>query len=132
MRSDFAGNRPIEERRPYIDLGAVRRLQERQGGSLSFLKHLKERGLKCLRLVISDQFLLLIESLDEVFRKPLEGVAGCTGKGTQIISTYLTLRNVSDVGNPMKLDWTDNYLSCRVVDEKGSKVSGSVQSLSHF
>ncbi len=62
--------------------------------------------------------------------KPVNGIqARLTMKkadivnGTQIISAYLTLRNVSDVGNPMKLDWTDNNLSFRVVDEKGNKVS---------
>jgi len=41
---------------------------------------------------------------------------------TRIISTYLTLRNVSDVGNPMKLEWDSAKVTFRVVDEKGKEL----------
>lgn len=41
---------------------------------------------------------------------------------TSIISTYLTLRNVSDVGNPMKVQWQNSKLTFRVVDEKGNEL----------
>jgi len=41
---------------------------------------------------------------------------------TRIISTYLTLRNVSDVGNPMKVEWDSAKVTFRVVDEKGKEL----------
>jgi len=41
---------------------------------------------------------------------------------TRIISTDLTLRNVSDVGNPMKLEWDSAKVTFRVVDEKGKEL----------
>ena len=41
---------------------------------------------------------------------------------TQIISSYFSLRNVSDIGNPMKIDWDNAKLTFRVIDEKGNEL----------
>ncbi len=42
---------------------------------------------------------------------------------TSIISTYLTLRNVSDIGNPMKVEWDNVKIIFRVIDERGKEVA---------
>lgn len=73
---------------------------------------------------------LLADDLgDESWFDPVNGMqAQLTMKeatvvnGTPIISTYLTLRNVSDVGNPMKIQWQNTRLSVWVVDEKGNEL----------
>ena len=41
---------------------------------------------------------------------------------TPIISTYLTLGNVSDMGSPMKVAWDGAKMSIRVMDEKGKEL----------
>jgi len=41
---------------------------------------------------------------------------------TRIISTYLTLQNASDVGNPIKVEWDSAKVTFRVVDEKGKEL----------
>jgi hypothetical protein len=42
--------------------------------------------------------------------------------GTPILATYLVLRNVSDVANPMKLPWSDARLMFQVVDGAATEV----------
>ena len=42
--------------------------------------------------------------------------------GTRIVSAYLTLRNVSDIGNPMRVEFESSKLSVRVVDEMGKEL----------
>ncbi len=42
--------------------------------------------------------------------------------GTPILSTYLELQNVSDVGNPMKVAWRRNGMVFRVVDADGTEL----------
>lgn len=42
--------------------------------------------------------------------------------GTRVIAAYLTLRNVSEVMNPMKLAFESSKLSVRVVDEMGNEL----------
>jgi len=48
-------------------LGVAEGCKEDKAGWLSFLKHLKERGLKGVRLIISDKCLGLVEALGETF-----------------------------------------------------------------
>jgi transposase-like protein len=48
-------------------LGIAEGCKEDKAGWLAFLRHLKERGLKGTRLMISDKCLGLVESLAEVF-----------------------------------------------------------------
>lgn len=43
---------------------------------------------------------------------------------TPIVSVYLTLRNVSDIGSPIKLDWDKAKVSFRVTDERGNELRG--------
>jgi hypothetical protein len=40
--------------------------------------------------------------------------------GTPIISTYLRLRNASDVMNPMTIPWDHKLMKFRVVDAEGN------------
>jgi hypothetical protein len=48
--------------------------------------------------------------------------------GTRIISTYLTLRNVSNTSNPIKLDWDKTKITFCVVDEKGNELPKDLKS----
>lgn len=43
--------------------------------------------------------------------------------GTRILSTYLTLANVSDVANPLRFDFREGCLTFEVVDEQGKAVT---------
>src|SRR5690606_13926069 len=48
-------------------LGVAEGEKEDKAGWLSFLKHLKQRGLKGVRLIISDACLGLVEALEETY-----------------------------------------------------------------
>jgi putative transposase len=52
-------------------LGVAEGAKEDQAGWLSFLRHLKERGLEGVRLIISDKCLGLVESVAECFPEAL-------------------------------------------------------------
>src|SRR5215216_1117563 len=45
--------------------------------------------------------------------------------GTPIIATYLKLRNVSEVMNPLTIPWDGKLMKFRVVDAKGNEVPRS-------
>jgi hypothetical protein len=42
--------------------------------------------------------------------------------GTGIVTTYLTLKNVSDVGNPMKIEWNKVKIKFQVIDKNGKNI----------
>jgi len=41
---------------------------------------------------------------------------------TPIISTYLALRNVSDMANPIRIDWADAEITFAVINEAGNPI----------
>jgi hypothetical protein len=45
---------------------------------------------------------------------------------TPIISTYLTLRNVSDVANPIRIDWASAEINFAVINEAGNPVPRAI------
>jgi hypothetical protein len=45
---------------------------------------------------------------------------------TGIVSTYLTLRNVSDIGNPMKIKWDGAKIIFKIIDDKGVEIPKAV------
>ena len=72
------------------------------------------------------------ESSDETWSQPVNGIqASLTLRrsevvnDTPIISAYLTLRNVSDVANPIRINWAATKITFSVVDENGVAVPQS-------
>lgn len=81
-------------------LGVSEGCKEDKAGWMSFLKHLKGRGLKSPRLVISDKCLGLIESLAEVF--PESAWQRCTVHWYRNIFSHVPRDKVKDVAAMLK------------------------------
>ena len=70
-----------------------------------------------------------INRKDSRWSKPVNGLQAKISlkqarviNGTGIVTTYLTLRNVSDIMNPMQIEWDKVKISYQVLDENGEKV----------
>lgn len=81
-------------------LGVSEGCKEDKAGWLFFLKHLRERGLKSPRLVISDKCLGLIESLAEVF--PESAWQRCTVHWYRNIFSHVPREKVKEVAAMLK------------------------------
>jgi transposase-like protein len=81
-------------------LGVCEGCKEDKAGWLSFLKHLRQRGLKSPRLVISDKCLGLVESLAEVF--PEANWQRCTVHWYRNIFSHVPREKVKAVAAMLK------------------------------
>ena len=81
-------------------LGVAEGCKEDKAGWLSFLKHLKERGLKGVRLMISDKCLGLIEALGETY--PESAWQRCTVHWYRNVFAQVPREKVKDVAAMLK------------------------------
>jgi transposase-like protein len=81
-------------------LGVCEGCKEDKAGWRSFLQHLRERGLKSPRLLVSDKCLGLIESLAEVF--PESAWQRCTVHWYRNIFSHVPREKVKDVAAMLK------------------------------
>jgi putative transposase len=81
-------------------LGAAEGHKEDKSGWLGFLKHLKDRGLKGVRLMISDACLGLVEAMAEVF--PDAGWQRCAVHFYRNVFSHVPSTKVRDVAAMLK------------------------------
>jgi len=81
-------------------LGVSEGAKEDKAGWLSFLRHLKQRGLKGIRLAVSDKCICLIEALGEVYSEALW--QRCTVHFYQNVFTVVPKLKVAEVAAMLK------------------------------